>query len=460
MLSLPSASGHRQRPLTAGLLLWLLLMTGAATAHAAPASQEEVLRRWSGKSKTELRAAAEAGTAEAQLALADTLLKTADATPAQREEAVRWLQRAAEQKLAAAQAALGTIYFEGKHAPQNHAAGWKWMREAATQELVYAQNYLGVAYSNGWGNNANLWEAARWIRAAAAQDFLPAVNNLGWMTIRAQGGIPRDEAAGVKLIQRAADGGHARSQADLGWMLRNGIHLTNDIAAAFNWFKKAADQGFAAGQFHLANAYALGEGVAPDLLAALKLHRLAADQGHADACVALAQLYASGEAAPRNAADSSNALYERAADAGNPRAAERLAERLRWGYGCTPDRLRACGWLCQASGGIGMANLFGLLAHDGRLLPQPDEESRQFAALFQMHRRACWNREPAALLQMGRWCVEGTVAPVDLVEAYKWFTLAHQRGDTTAPTELAKLRGRMTPEQIKDAERRVAKMHR
>lgn len=460
MLPLPSTLGHRQRHLAVDLLLWLLLLTGAAIAHAAPASHEEVLRRWSGKSKTELRAAAEAGTAEAQHAFADTLLKAADATSGQRGEAVQWLQRAAEQKLAAAQAALGTIYFEGKHAPQDYTAGWKWMREAAAQELVHAQNYLGVAYSNGWGTNPNAWEAVRWFKTAAGKEFLPAINNLGWMTIRAQGGIARDEAAGLKLIQRAADGGHARSQADLGWMLRHGIHLTNDIAAALVWFRKSADQGFAAGQFHLANACALGEGVAPSLTTALELYRQSADQSHPEACVALAELYASGEAAPRSAADSPNALYERAADAGNPRAAERLAERLRWGYGCAPDRLKACGWLCQASGGIGMASLFGLLTHDGRILPQPDEEARQFAALFQMHRRACRNRDLAALLQMGRWCAEGTVAPVDLVEAYKWFSLAGNRGDAPAQTELARLRSRLTQEQIKDAERRVAKMNR
>ena len=63
-------------------------------------------------------------------------------------------------------------------------------------------------------------------------------------------------------------------------------------------------------------------------------------------------------------------------------------------------------------------------------------------------------------MQLGRWCAEGTVGPVDLVEAYKWFSLAGAQGDATAQTELGKLRARLTPEQLKDAEGRVAKAGR
>jgi|GEM_PF-2294832 len=430
-----------------------LLWGSAPSLLAAPATHEEVLRRWAAKAPAELRAVATQGNAEAQHVMADTLLKSATSA-VQRAEAIQWLQRAADQKLAAAEAALGTAYFEGKHIPEDYVAGWRWMRAAAEQGLPYAQNYLGVACSNGWGTNPDARQAVRWFQAARAQNFLPAFNNLGWMTMRGQGGLVPDEAAGVKLILMAAERGHARSQADVGWMYQHGLHRhPKDPVAALDWFKQSALQGFSPGQYHLANALALGTGTPPDLLAALDLYRKAADQGHAEACLALGDLYATGEASPRNAADSAHALYERAGEAGNAQAAERLADRLRWGYACLPDRLKACGWFCQAT-----INHYG--QSESQLVPQVDEESRQFAALFSTHRRACQRRDPAALLQMGRWCVEGVVAPMDLVEACKWFTLAQQRGDATAQTELARLRSRLTPEQIKDAERRVAKMNR
>ena len=107
-----------------------------------------------------------------------------------------------------------------------------------------------------------------------------------------------------------------------------------------------------------------------------------------------------------------------------------------------------------------LGSYFGLVSYDGRILPQPDEESQQFAQLFHTHRRACQFRDRAALLQMGRWCSEGTVSPVDLVEAYKWFGLAATAGDATAQTELAKLRARLSREQFDDAEQRIAKLRR
>jgi TPR repeat protein len=432
-----------------------LFCASAPLLPAAPADHEDVLKRWSGKSPAELRAAAEAGNAEAQHSLAHTFFKRPNATPGQLEEGIQWLQRAADQNLAVAQAGLGMAYFESKIVAQNYPLGWKWMRAAAAQELPYALNYVGFAHLHGWGTRADATEAVRWYQAAVAKGFPAAMTHLGWMTLQGKGGLAVDPAAGVKLIRQAADAGYAAAQVDLGLMLHRGHNLPKDAAAALAWFRKAAAQDFGHGQLHLANAYALGTSVPQDLVAATDLYRKAAAQGNGDAAFALAELYEAGEGSPRDTADSVNALYERAAEAGHHRSAERLSQRLRWGFAGPPDRLKACGWLCQAH-----VNRYGYGMSESQLLPQTDEESRQFAALYQMHRRACQFRELPALLQMGRWCVEGTVAPVDLVEAYKWFTLARQRGDATVEPELTKLRARLTPEQIKDAERRVANLNR
>lgn len=458
----PDRSRHScpQRACALATLTAWLALASVLSVTAAPATLEEVLQRWRGKSPTELRAAAEAGNAEAQHSFAYSLLNATNAAPAQQAEALQWMQRAADQKLAVAQAGLGAVYLEGRIVTADVPVALKWLRAAAEQGLPYAQNYLGLVYANGWGVPANATEAVRWYQAAATNNYPWAWLNLGKMTLLGLGGLAANKDAGLKLIQQAADTGDGEAQTELGLVLNLGLGVPADPAAALTWFRKASDQGYAPGMVHLANAYALGTDGPPDLPAALALYRKAADKGNAAAAFALAELYAGGEGSPRDATDATNALYERAAEANVFRAAERLAERLRWGYAGTPDRLKACGWYCRAAARMGSRNIFGLITREGGLIPQPDEDTRQFARLFQTHRRACQDRDPAALMQMGRWCLEGTVGPVDLIEAFKWFSVAGSQGDATAQAELAKLRPRLTPEQLKIAERRLVIMDR
>ena len=441
--------------LTAGLA-WASVLS----VTAAPATLEEVLQRWRGKSPTELRAAAESGDAGAQHSFAYSLLNATNAAPAQQAEALQWMQRAADQKLAVAQAGLGAVYLAGRIVTADVPVALKWLRAAADQGLPYAQNHLGLVYANGWGVPANATEAVRWYQAAATNSYPWAWLNLGKLTLLGLGGLAANQDAGLKLIQQAADTGDGEAQTELGLVLNLGLGVPADPVAALTWFRKASDQGYAPGMVHLANAYARGTDGPPDLPTALDLYRKAADKGNAAAAFALAELYAGGEGAPRDATDATNALYERAAEANVFRAAERLAERLRWGYACTPDRLQACGWYCRAAARMGSRNIFGLVTHAGEILPQPDADSRRFAELFQTHRRACQNGELAALLQLGRWCADATIGPVDLVEAFKWFSLAGAQGDAAAQAELGKVRARLSPEQLKTAERRLATMRR
>lgn len=75
-------------------------------------NEAEALRRWLG--------AAEAGNAEAQLALA------AYYRPSDRERAVYWYQRAAESGNRLAPGALATLYADGRSAPADYQAALTW----------------------------------------------------------------------------------------------------------------------------------------------------------------------------------------------------------------------------------------------------------------------------------------------------------------------------------------------
>ena len=89
------------------------------------------------------------GLAEAQVALASMYL-VGSGVQEDRDEAMRWLRRAAEQGNPDGQFALGNSYADGVTLPQNGAEGVRWLRLAADQGHLYAQYYLGLVFSKRW----------------------------------------------------------------------------------------------------------------------------------------------------------------------------------------------------------------------------------------------------------------------------------------------------------------------
>lgn len=114
-------------------------------------------------------------------------------------------------------------------------------------------------------------------------------------------GIPKDEAAAVKWMTKAAEAGDGTGQARLGQMLQNGwCGLTPNPAEAVKWFTKAAEQGHPGGQSQLGQAYLFGKGVAKDEKLAAKWLALAAKGGVPSAQGYYAYLLGNGLGVERN----------------------------------------------------------------------------------------------------------------------------------------------------------------
>lgn len=79
--------------------------------------------------------------------------------------------------------------------------------------------------------------------------------------------------------RKAAEGGHAEAQANLGTAYVWGRGVPKDLALAASWYRKAAEQGNVHGQLSLGTAYRDGSGVAKDLVSAYMWLDLAAQQG-------------------------------------------------------------------------------------------------------------------------------------------------------------------------------------
>lgn len=97
-------------------------------------------------------------------------------------------------------------------------------------------------------------------------------------------GVEQNDSLAIRWYRKAAAGGDAQSQVDLGVFYYNGSYgLEVDYREAFNWFLKAAEQGDAYAQYLVGRCYGHGWGVEKNEEEAFKWLRLAARQGGAEA---------------------------------------------------------------------------------------------------------------------------------------------------------------------------------
>lgn len=177
------------------------LMTAAAAQGHAEAmggmgyfySTGVVVERSQAQAIEWFRKGAAGGSAKAQFNLATTLLgglankqATAESGAGRsatiRDEALNWLRKAADQGLAEAALAYGSILYFGDHGvPKDRGQAATYLKLAAEQGFPNAQNLVGVMYETGTGLPLDAAAALRWFRQAAVRGNLKAQSNLGRM---------------------------------------------------------------------------------------------------------------------------------------------------------------------------------------------------------------------------------------------------------------------------------------
>lgn len=190
------------------------------------------------------------------------------------EQAVAWLQKAAEHGMYLAPYELFKAYQEGRGVLRSEEAARVWLDKAATQD--YRASYtLGEMYARGIGVERSLMTAIQWFEKSQGQSYGPQDN-------------PYDARLALKpLYQEAAKGGNAHAQYKLGceyWscgiareMLK--IPDAESFKMAALWLQKAADQGHGKAQFELGCMHETGQGFAPCNKTAAEWYQKAADQG-------------------------------------------------------------------------------------------------------------------------------------------------------------------------------------
>jgi uncharacterized protein len=208
----------------------------------------------------------------------------------------------------------------------------------------------------------------------------------------------------------------------------------SDIATAIKYCAVAAKSSRRA-MYQLGRAYAANRQVTE----AASAWRKAADKGSTSAMVELGVLYGTGNGVARDEAQARK-LFERAAEAGNPRGVSNLAAIGGGGAPADPARQRELLGRAAETNAEAQYQL-GMLLAEGSGGQKDDVAAR---VLFE---KAAAQNHPGALERMGAFTSEGRGGPKDSSAAKAYYERAAALGDEDAKKALESLR---CPYKIKD----------
>jgi TPR repeat protein len=231
----------------------------------------------------------------------------------------------------------------------------------------------------------------------------------------------RAQSADLVLCDRlAADPSDPDKPADVKGMVEI---AKADIPTAIRFCKVASGSSRRA-LFELGRAYAANQ----QLPEAIGAWRKAADKGSSSAMVELGVLYATGAGVAQDEAQARK-LFERAAEAGNPRGVTNLAALS--GSGAPADPARARALLAKTAETNAEAQYqLGMMMADGTGGPKDDVAAR---ALFE---KAAAQGHPGALERMGAFAQSGRGGAQDSGAAKAYYEKAAALGNEDAKAAL------------------------
>lgn len=109
------------------------------------------------------------------------------------------------------------------------------------------------------GDEERLLRARALWERLAAEDDVGSKYFLSFLYAAGLGGVERDEARSVRLVEEAAEGGYAPAQFGLASWFESGLYVGRDWDKAVAWYEKAAVQGNVFARSRLRRAYTNGE---------------------------------------------------------------------------------------------------------------------------------------------------------------------------------------------------------
>jgi len=245
--------------------------------------------------------------------------------------------------------------------------------------------------------------------------------SLGLLTLIIAATSAHAQSADLVLCDRiAADPADPDKPADI----KGAAEIAqSDIATAIK-FCKIASASSRRALYGLGRAYAANR----QLPEAMSAWRKAADKGSTSAMVELGVLLGTGTGVPKDQAEARK-LFERAAEAGNPRGVTNLAA-LSGGAPSDPVKARAMLSKAAETNSAEAQYQLGLMTADGVGGPKDDVAAR---ALFE---KAAALGHPAAMERMGAFAQSGRGGPQDSSAAKSYYEKAAALGNEDARAAL------------------------
>lgn len=347
------------------------------------------------------------------------------------------------------------------------------LRERAERGSTRARFLLAQLWSSSLSPNlpGGSWDSKDWIniesmlRSAAEEGHLEASLVLGWRKLLGKG-LQQNVREGMEFVRRAAEAGDPRGQVLLGRVFLYGQGVSPDDGEARNWIERAAQQGYGPGFFHQALLHLEGRGYPKDREKALEFMKQAVDAGDNDAALFLA--LTRGREVSRS--DELQKVFEtllNLTEAENPVAqficaliliqmeneSERKGSRYHGVWREYGDGML----LKSARNGFAPARIMaGMRVLNGTARGWSHNKDEAVAWIREGSRAGNWN----AQLFLGQLLVSQGDTGKDADEAFFLFTRVSKFSPQedlrkTAEEELEKLRPKLAPDRIKEAEDRA-----
>jgi TPR repeat protein len=166
-----------------------------------------------------------------------------------REEVAAFVRAAAEAGSAEAQARYGQMLLDGDGVTKDATACFAWFERAALGGHLEAANMVGRCYDLGWGVAVDKRQAAAWFRQAAARGLTWAKYNYATLLALGQG-VAEDKPTALALFEEAAAAGNAKAHNFVGSFHEDGWVVERDLSEAARRYAIAAAGGDFRGQFN------------------------------------------------------------------------------------------------------------------------------------------------------------------------------------------------------------------
>ena len=179
--------------------------------------------------------------------------QTSQGQTSQAQSKLNTLRARAEAGNKNAQLALARTYYLGIGVPQDPAEALKWFRKAGEQGEPQSERILGMLYESGSaGLTKDDKQAAYWFGRAAEHGNVPAQVRMGQLYDSGAGAVPQDMSQAISWYRKAAAHDDGTSQNRLGQIYEQGLGVPKNEVDALYWYSKAGDHGLADALYHAA----------------------------------------------------------------------------------------------------------------------------------------------------------------------------------------------------------------